>query len=79
MAIVTQIDRVNKDTRPHPTTTSCSCCTIQGDNGKTYVQIETYGSPSRQFPGKVSQSIQFDEHAAAQLKRVIEEAFPHLK
>lgn len=32
--------------------------------GEHYVQIDTYGKSDRENPGKVSQSIQFDEESA---------------
>ena len=36
-------------------------------NGTRYVQLDTYGSPDRQYRGKVSQSVQVDESSAAEL------------
>jgi hypothetical protein len=44
--------------------------------GKTYLQLDTYGSSERAIPGKVSQSIQLDEEAARQLKRLLRHTFP---
>src|SRR5262249_55470077 len=44
--------------------------------GKTYLQLDTYGSNERAIPGKVSQSIQLDEEAATQLKHLLEQTFP---
>jgi hypothetical protein len=46
--------------------------------GARYLQLDTYGSPQRQIPGKTSQSIQLNAKSAAQLKRIIESAFPEL-
>jgi hypothetical protein len=37
-------------------------------NGTPILQLETYGSSSRVMPDKVSQSIQLDRSAAAELK-----------
>jgi hypothetical protein len=45
-------------------------------NGRRVVQLETYGSRDREFPDKVSQSIQLDADGARQLKRILEYAFP---
>jgi hypothetical protein len=45
-------------------------------NGRRILQLETYGSPDRKMPDKVSQSLQLDESAAQELKRIIERAFP---
>ena len=46
--------------------------------GRRIIQLETYGSSQRTMPGKVSQSIQLDEVAARDLKRLLERAFPGL-
>ena len=35
--------------------------------GKHYVQIDTYGRSERELQGKISQSIQLDEHSAKYL------------
>ena len=45
-------------------------------NGRRILQLETYGSPDRKIPGKVSQSIQLDEASARELKRILERSFP---
>ncbi len=42
------------------------------------LQLETYGSRDRKIPGKVSQSIQFDEAAARDLRLILERALPNL-
>lgn len=41
--------------------------------GETILQIETYGSPGREIPGKVSQSVQFGSEGLAALKRILAE------
>ena len=43
--------------------------------GKKYFQIDSYGKRSRKNPGKVSQSIQFDEEFARELVRLLREEF----
>jgi hypothetical protein len=43
---------------------------------RSYLQLDTYGSSTRAVPGKTSQSIQLDERAARELKRLIERTFP---
>lgn len=45
-------------------------------DGRRILQLETYGSPGRKHPGKVSQSLQLDEAGARDLKRSLERAFP---
>lgn len=42
------------------------------------LHLETYGSQSRQIPGKVSQSLELDESAARELMQIIRRAFPRL-
>lgn len=41
-------------------------------DGKPVLQIDTYGSPDRKIPGKVSQSIQFEEAGIAALKKLLD-------
>lgn len=45
-------------------------------DGRTILQLETYGSADRQMPDKVSQSLQLDEGAARSLKAILENSFP---
>ena len=48
-------------------------------HNRRVLHLETYGSSGRQIPGKVSQSIQLDEAAAANLVRILRQAFPALR
>jgi hypothetical protein len=50
--------------------------TVFEDGGKSYSQLDAYGSPGRAIPGKVSQTVQFDQASARQLKRLLEQTFP---
>jgi hypothetical protein len=52
---------------------------IFNSHGRRYLQLETYGSPTRAIPGKVSQTIQLDEDGARELRRLIAQAFPTLE
>jgi len=45
------------------------------DSNKRYVQIDTYGSTTRQVPGKISQSIQLDEASAKQIWLILGKEF----
>jgi hypothetical protein len=47
--------------------------------GKTLIQLDTYGSDEREIPGKISQSLQLDEQGAEELIAILREAFPGLK
>jgi hypothetical protein len=46
-----------------------------GASGAKLLQIDTYGSDVRQMPGKVSQTLQFDEARARQLWEVLGREF----
>lgn len=48
-------------------------------DGRRVLRLETYGSSSRQIPGKVSQSIEIDEDAARELVRILHKAFPSVR
>lgn len=75
MALIREIHQIHKERNNVHAPVECSYCVFRSD-GKTYLQLDTYGSADRKLRGKVSQSIQLDETSARQLKRLIEEAFP---
>lgn len=77
MALVDSIRRVQRERQNVHSPTECSASIVNA-NGKQYLQLDTYGSLDRQEKGKVSQSIQLSEEAAAELIRLIREAFPNL-
>ena len=52
--------------------------TVFEQAGRRYLQLDTYGSSRRVIPGKVSQTLQFDEDGARRLKRLIEQTFPSI-
>lgn len=78
MALVTNIQPIDKERNTVHGPTHCSY-TIFTRQGQTYLQLDTYGSATRKFKDKISQSIQFNVQSAKQLKRLIESAFPELK
>ncbi|MGW7594538.1 hypothetical protein [Streptomyces asiaticus] len=47
-------------------------------DGRVIVQLDTYGSPDREIPNKVSQSIQLDVKGARELIGILLEVFPEL-
>ncbi len=49
--------------------------TVFDDDGVKYFQIDTYGRNDREFPEKISQSIQMDRDSARQLIRLLIETF----
>ena len=44
-------------------------------DGLGFVQINTYGRPDREHPGKLSQSIQLDREGAEALVAILRKAF----
>jgi hypothetical protein len=44
-------------------------------DGEKFLQIDTYGSPTRKMPGKKSQSIRFSQEALNAISRVIKAEF----
>jgi len=79
MAVITNFKPIGVSARSsvHRSEVECGWA-IFTTAGRTYLQLDTYGSQTRAIPGKVSQTIQVDEDAARQLKRLIERAFPGL-
>lgn len=49
--------------------------TVFNNEGKKYLQIDTYGKPARENPEKISQSFQFDREAASHLVNLLIEEF----
>lgn len=45
--------------------------TVFEDGGEKYFQIDTYGRNDREFPEKISQSIQLNKDSARQLVRLL--------
>jgi hypothetical protein len=77
VALISKFVHVQKESNSVHDPVECGW-TVFERNGATYVQLDTYGSGSRQIPGKVSQSIQVDEEAAGQLVRILRRGFPGL-
>lgn len=67
MALVISIEKDERELRSlHPTQVPCKYL-IGEKEGKKVLQLNTYGSDTRQNPGTQSQTLQFDENAAAEL------------
>lgn len=48
---------------------------VQEYDGRNLLQISTFGRPTRDLPGKLSQTIQLDSKAAAQLFDILKNTF----
>jgi hypothetical protein len=79
MALVRVIERVDKERQTIHSEVSCCASIVADDEGRKYVQLDTFGSTTRAIPGKVSQSMQFNEGSARVLIELLEEAFPSLR
>ena len=78
MALVRVIEAVSKERHGVHGEVVCHSSMFSDERGRRYLQLDTYGSPGRSLPGKVSQSLQFDEAGARRLVELLEEAFPTL-
>ena len=76
MALLTpnSIKRISKD-RVNIHKKVDATYTVFKYKGKTYFQLDTYGSRTREMKGKISQTILFDEETAGELLKLIEDAF----
>lgn len=78
MARVKKFFETAGDSKRHPTEVECGWSIVNAP-GERLLQLSTYGSEQRQSQPKVSQTIQLDEQAAADLTNLISKAFPGLK
>ena len=75
MAVVTYVERDAKGFRGrHPTALVCRHL-VGHDGGGRVLQLNSYGSEGRDYPDKLSQTLQFDENSAKQLYDVLKEQF----
>lgn len=76
LAFVIDFTRADGRTlRVQPTHVTCTYSFEQFDAGKKILQLDTHGSSTRAIPGKVSQTLQFDEARARILFDVLREVF----
>lgn len=76
MALVKKFDNLGAGNRGRVHgEVDCTYATFEVE-GRRYLQLDTYGSSDRAFPGKISQSIQIDVQGARQLKRLLDRTFP---
>ena len=77
MARITRLNRVRKERQSVHQATECNYDVFVVDGG-VYLQLETLGTTQRKVVGAVSQSLQFDQAAIAELKRILATEFPDL-
>lgn len=76
MALITKdnIKKMDKDRNCVHSKVRATYTSFTSD-GKTYFQIDTYGSPNRELKDKISQSIQVDKETAKELIKILIETF----
>jgi hypothetical protein len=78
MALVRTIELRQKDIRAVHNTTTCTYSVFIDEDGTPYLQLETYGSENREIPGKVKQTMQFNQESAERLMDILRQVFPTL-
>ena len=79
MALITDFEPITRDRARVHEPVQCGYFSFIGPQDKRYLVLETYGSDHRQIEGKVSQSFQLDESAAARLIAILRQEFPKLQ
>ncbi|MDB5473056.1 MAG: methionyl-tRNA formyltransferase [Devosia sp.] len=74
MALVRKFGRLDSERNQLQVEVEAKYAVFQKD-GQGFVQINTYGRPDREFPGKVSQTIQLDRAGAEALVAILRKAF----
>ena len=75
MAIIRKLEyRTLERDAPH-TDVNGTYSIVSDNSGTRYLQIDTYGSVTRQIPGKKSQSIRFGPEAIEQIKNLLAKHF----
>ena len=75
MALVTSIEELRMERNLVHGEVSCTFSAFKAEDGKKYVQLDTYGSPTRKIRGKKSQSIQLGSEAATELIAMLKREF----
>lgn len=70
MALVKNLRRISMKKNTVHGEVDCTY-TVFEKNRKKFLQVDTYGSPTREFVGKKSQSLQFDENSMRELHDMI--------
>jgi hypothetical protein len=75
MAIVENLRRIVLERESKHLSAECTYSVIVEENGRKFLQLDTYGSAGRAIPGKKSQSIRFTPEAIRQLGTIIRSEF----
>lgn len=74
MALIRKFEQKNMDRNSIHDEIEASYTVFERD-GRTFVQIDSYGRVDREIPGKKSQTIQLDEAGALQLYSILKSSF----
>lgn len=72
MAMVRRINAMPLEKNSKHTEVNCTYTIVVEDDGQRYLQVDTYGSPTREILEK-SQTIRFAPEAIAQLKTILDQ------
>jgi hypothetical protein len=73
MALVKRLSKITMDRNAvHEPVTDATFAVFQDDEGRSFLQIDTYGSSARKYVGKKSQSLQFGPDALKQLRTILD-------
>jgi hypothetical protein len=75
MALISALKEISMDVNFIHGEADCTFTIFTDEHGKKYLQVDTYGSATRQHVGKKSQSLQFGPEALAQLKNILQTRF----
>ncbi len=79
MALVLEIHNSSNERQRVHGPVECGYHTFTDSQGRAYLQLDTYGSPSRRMREKASQYLQFNEASAEQLLGLILKTFPGIR
>jgi hypothetical protein len=71
VAIVRKLERVSTLAEGKHLEVDCTYAVVVDDNGRRWLQVDTYGSKQRKLLGKKSQTIRFSPEAIAQLRKIL--------
>ncbi len=77
MARITEFFKAASNASAHPTNVECGWQVVLTQGG-SILQLSTFGSDSRASEKKVSQTLQLDRAAAAELLGILHQVFPDL-
>ncbi len=73
MALIRNLSKISRNSRLQSEAEATYNVVVQ--NGKKYIQINTYGSKERVHTNSVSQTLQLDEQTAKQLLEIIKSEY----